>query len=414
MNRRRAMFALGSTFAFLTAGAATAGVLAGNCRVGNQPAATLLVPYFEVDLGKPGGVTTLLSVNNASAKPAIARVVLWTDWGVPTLAFDVYLTGYDVQTLNMRDLFAGKLPETGPGTSPVGPASSSGVPFPGCGGSTSSSEATGLAAPAPDIDLTYLLAAHTGRSVAKGTQAQCAGSAGADPNLVTGYVTIDAVNRCSPRTVGTVANTPADASYFAARGTGLASDSNVLWGDYYYVNSDQNTASSQAAIAVVADPDFFHSGDYTFYGRYVGFDARDNRVPLSSLYYVRYAQGGTFSGGTDLVVWRDNRRADVSLHDCGGKPDWAPLGEQQLVVFDEEENAQSLTQSNAFPLATQKVHVGGPNLPVAQPFGFLALDLWHQNGTHAQGWVGLLMTAGGRFGTGHEAVRVDDMCNFGR
>ncbi|HYX25789.1 MAG TPA: hypothetical protein VFC23_16670 [Thermoanaerobaculia bacterium] len=415
MNWRRALFALGSSFTFLTTGTVDAGVLSGNCRTGNQPAATLLIPYFEVDLGKPGGATTLLSVNNASAKPAIARVVLWTDWGVPTLAFDVYLTGYDVQTLNVRDLFAGKLPETGPEASPVGAASSPGSTFEGCGGSANAGGgATGLAAPSPDVDLAYLLAAHTGRAVTKGAPAQCAGSAGPDPNLVTGYITVDVVNRCSPRTVGSVANTPASASYFAARGTGLASDANVLWGDSYYVNSDQNTASSQAAIAIVADPDYFHSGDYTFYGRYVGFDARDNRVPLSSLYYVRYTQGGTFSGGTDLVVWRDNRRADVSLHDCGGKPDWAPLGEQQLVIFDEEENPQALTQSNAFPLATQKVHVGGPTLPVAPPFGFLALDLWHQDGTHAQGWVGLLMTAGGRFGTGHEAVRVDDMCNFGR
>ena len=89
MNWRRALFALGSSFTFLTTGTVDAGVLSGNCRIGNQPAATLLIPYFEVDLGKPGGATTLLSVNNASAKPAIARVVLWTDWGVPTLAFDV-------------------------------------------------------------------------------------------------------------------------------------------------------------------------------------------------------------------------------------------------------------------------------------------------------------------------------------
>ena len=51
--------------------------------------------------------------------------------------------------------------------------------------------------------------------------------------------------------------------------------------------------------------------------------------------------------------------------------------EQQLVIFDEEENPQAIPQSHAFPLATQKVHVGGPALPVAPPFGFLALDLWH-------------------------------------
>src|SRR5687767_3734241 len=60
------------------------------------PAATLLLPYFEVDLDNPTGVTTLLSINNASATAILAHVVLWTDLSVPTLAFDVYLTGFDV------------------------------------------------------------------------------------------------------------------------------------------------------------------------------------------------------------------------------------------------------------------------------------------------------------------------------
>ena len=97
----------------LTAPPASAGILAGNCRTADQPSATLLVPYFEVDVADPNGRTTLVSINNASARSVLARVVLWTNWGLPTLAFDVYLTGFDVQTLNLRDLFNGRLPETG-------------------------------------------------------------------------------------------------------------------------------------------------------------------------------------------------------------------------------------------------------------------------------------------------------------
>lgn len=38
------------------------------------PAATLLLPYFEVDLTNPNGITTLFSVNNASASAAVAHV----------------------------------------------------------------------------------------------------------------------------------------------------------------------------------------------------------------------------------------------------------------------------------------------------------------------------------------------------
>src|SRR5262245_17251516 len=76
------------------------------------PAATLLLPYFEVDLGRPDGINTLFSINNAAAAAAIAHVTLWTDQSVPTLDFDVYLTGYDVQTINVRDIFDGRLPRT--------------------------------------------------------------------------------------------------------------------------------------------------------------------------------------------------------------------------------------------------------------------------------------------------------------
>src|SRR3954469_2308374 len=76
------------------------------------PAATLLVPYFEVDLGNPNGITTLFSINNASASAAVAHVVFWTDESIPTLDFDVFLTGYDVQTINVRDIFNGHLPIT--------------------------------------------------------------------------------------------------------------------------------------------------------------------------------------------------------------------------------------------------------------------------------------------------------------
>ena len=81
MSRNRALFALWLCSTFLTGTAAPAGPLPGNCRVGNQPAATLLIPYFEVDLAHPKGATTLMSVNNSSSMPQIARVVMWTDWG---------------------------------------------------------------------------------------------------------------------------------------------------------------------------------------------------------------------------------------------------------------------------------------------------------------------------------------------
>lgn len=52
-----------------------------SCDIGLYPAATLLLPYFEVDLGgAPGSQrTTIFSVTNVSPLPQIARVTLWSD-----------------------------------------------------------------------------------------------------------------------------------------------------------------------------------------------------------------------------------------------------------------------------------------------------------------------------------------------
>src|SRR5687768_12541576 len=108
--------------------------------IDDVPAATLLLPYFECELGAnlvpvANGDTTLFSINNASATAVLAHVTLWTDESVPTLDFDIYLTGYDVQTINVCDIFNGNLPRTasvgqdpqggaqGVGISPKGPLS---------------------------------------------------------------------------------------------------------------------------------------------------------------------------------------------------------------------------------------------------------------------------------------------------
>src|SRR4028118_905092 len=100
-------------------------LLAGTARaeigtIDAVPAATLLLPYFECELGDDlapadGGVTTLFSINNASATAQLAHVTLWTDESIPTLDFDIYLTGYDVQTINVCDIFRGNLPGTASG-----------------------------------------------------------------------------------------------------------------------------------------------------------------------------------------------------------------------------------------------------------------------------------------------------------
>ena len=67
--------------------AAARPVTAALCAIDGRPGATLLLPYFEVDLDHGDGPTTLFSVNNASATAVLANVVLWTDLGGPTFTF---------------------------------------------------------------------------------------------------------------------------------------------------------------------------------------------------------------------------------------------------------------------------------------------------------------------------------------
>ncbi|HZF12019.1 MAG TPA: hypothetical protein VFE33_24805, partial [Thermoanaerobaculia bacterium] len=106
---KRAAFLLALACLLTLAGQASAVI----CTVDDVPGATLLLPYFEVDLANPTGVTTLFSINNASATAILAHVVVWSDLSVPVLDFNVYLTGYDVQSINLADIFVrGNLPQT--------------------------------------------------------------------------------------------------------------------------------------------------------------------------------------------------------------------------------------------------------------------------------------------------------------
>src|SRR5436309_4684683 len=94
-----------------------------SCDIGVTPAATLLLPYFEVDTAaaQGAGATTLFTITNTSRYPQIAHVTVWTDWSFPVLDFNIFLTGYDVQGINLFDIIVRGVivPATGaaPGTS---------------------------------------------------------------------------------------------------------------------------------------------------------------------------------------------------------------------------------------------------------------------------------------------------------
>jgi hypothetical protein len=398
------------------------------CTIDSVPAATLLLPYFEVDLANPNGLTTLFSVNNASMNATLVHVVLWSDLSVPVLDFNIYLTGYDVQSVNLRDIIInGNLPQTadladdpGDKISPKGPLSTD-VTFPGCSGQ--------LPPPTlPSLYTTHLQAALTGRPSVL-LNGLCAGQLIGD-NIARGYITMDNVTNCTLRF-------PGDAGYFAAGGTGDATDTNTIWGDWIIVNSVQNFAEGGDLVHIEAsatNPATSTSGRYTFYGRYDNFTAIDNREPLATDFATRYLNGGAFNGGTSLLVWRDSKVSQGAFK-CSATPGviplWYPLGQEGIAIFDEQEHVNSPTtipvspqppqaQLTPFPAETQRTQVGGPNFPVPFQFGWLYLDL---NTTvaaapglppvdpaAAQAYVIATLASNGHFAVGIDAIRLDSAC----
>jgi hypothetical protein len=381
------------------------------CTIDAVPASTLLVHYFEVDLD--GGQTTLFSVNNASAAPTLAHVTLWTDWSIPTIDFDVYLTGFDVQSFNLRDFFTtGLLPQTAPNNafSNQGLFSLPHVVFPGCAGNLPIGNL-------PPILIELITQAHTGQPVSF-FGGLCAGQNYGD-NVARGYITIDQVEACSTL----FPNSP---GYFGPGG--IAGNDNILWGDVFYVDPTNNFAQGETVVHVESAPaGFFVPGDYTFYGRYVAFTAVDQREPLATTFGTRYLAGALFDGGTDILCWRDSK-ADPNPRVCNtGPPPPMPLSQTQVVLFDEEENPEVPPppppisplppdiQNVVCPYETQRVAVGGASLPTTFEFGWLYLNLNTSTGAvvdpFAQAWVSAIMSAEGRYSIGLDAIQFDSACN---
>jgi hypothetical protein len=396
--------------------------------VSETGASTLLIPYFEVDLANSNGRNTIFSIekggrldsitvnggppslNNNIATAVLAHVTIWSDLGVPVFNFNIYLTGYDVETVNMRTLLAGTLPRTGsagqdPGDtiSPKG-SKSQDINFASC---------TGQLPPVPLTatqisNLTALLTGHAGPT-------QCAGIDHSD-NVARGYVTIDLVNNCTTKNAG-------DPNYFG-NDTTLQ---NHLTGHVFYVDPSNSISRGGNAVHIhgpengITDPIVTTSGNYTFYGRLNGFTATDQKQPLSTNFVARFNPGGTPnswrvpappSSKTTLIVWRDPKVVQ-GLFACGTTPAWYPLNQEGITAFDEQEHPQAITGMFPFPAATQMVQVGGSTLPVSFTSGYLFLNL---NTTvigtagpmgdtaAAQGWVQVL---DGKFGALHNAQQLD-------
>jgi hypothetical protein len=348
--------------------------------ISETAASTLLIPYFEVDLGNPNGRNTIFTVdkggrldsitvnggppslNNNIATAVLAHVTIWSDLGVPVFNFNIYLTGYDVETVNMRNVLAGTLPRTASaGQDPSDTISPKGlksqdINFASCTGQLPPAALTAL-------QISNLTAALTGNAA----PTQCAGLNHSD-NVARGYVTIDMVNNCTTKNAG-------DANYFQ-QDTTLQ---NHLTGHVFYVDPSNSISRGVNAVHIhgpengVTDPIVTTSGNYTFYGRLDGFTAVDSREPLSTIFVARFNPGGAAnswripapsSTKASLIVWRDPKVVQ-GMFACNTTPPWYPLGQENITAFDEQEHPQTFASGNPFPAATQLVQIGGSALPVS-------------------------------------------------
>src|SRR5215212_7768810 len=115
---RRLLFLASLLLLPFTAAAAPTNDNDDSCDIALLPAATLLLPYFEVDLKNATGVTTLFTITNVTNLDRIAHVTLWTDHAYPVVGFNIFLTGYDVQSINLFDVIVRGIvaPDRGTGT----------------------------------------------------------------------------------------------------------------------------------------------------------------------------------------------------------------------------------------------------------------------------------------------------------
>jgi hypothetical protein len=350
-----------------------------------RPAATLLLPYFEIDpipnfpesqsIQHVAVAKTVFTVGNATQFPVRTRVTLWTDFGIPTLTFHLNLTGYDVETIDLKQTFDGILPQQGAGP-----------------GECATDSVTRL----PPNVIIGLRNAHTGQS--SSLFGGLCGSRDHGDGALRGFVTIDAVTTCDDTLLSN------DPGYSA-----ILDPSNALWGRWELFDPPQN--ASDAGTMVHVESGSFAADEHTFYGRFNGFNGADGREALGNVWGIRYNNGGLFDGGTSLRVWREPRSTPVPVTCPAGLPGSQPGAAAEILAFDEAEEVVAIVPAQpVFPLVAQRVQVKSSGFPVPFDFGWLLLNLNSAAGLTKnelkQSYVSAVHDALGRFSAGSDAFRM--------
>lgn len=397
------------------------------CDISVAPAATLLLPYFEVDLANAQATNTIWTITNVSNLPQIAHVTIWTDRSFPVLDFNIFLTGYDVQSISMYDIIANGIIAPPDGTS------SDGVTSP-IGDRSADNDAN------PLIDITNCdnlavnipaaLLADLRTALTTGRYSTCGSTliGNVHTNAI-GYVTVDVAESCST-------DLPTDSLYYT---TEILFD-NVLIGDYQQVDRANNFAGGNPMVHIRAVPEggdvgttgtpgFETNFDRTFYSRYqAAGGVADRRQPLPSTFAGRWITGGTGAFNSTFKIWREGLSGATLT--CSQYTPNASLAITELVRFDEEENPQTFRPD----VVISPVPPGGVSLPETSNTaasnsifppnpggdisGWMYLNLDHGNPAGAvdpliasQNWVIVTMGAEGRFAVEFDAAPLGNGCS---
>ena len=433
-----------------------------SCDITVTPAATLLLPLFEVDLGAAAGAgqTTVFTVTNVTATPQIAHVTIWTDWAYPLLTFNLFLTGFDVQTINLYDVLARDVVAPGgPGTSstnflvsphaPQGSVGAFSAPLSNLsnpnilaeavteGGSCSGTKLPGV------LPVDLMNAVRTALTAGLYNPANTPGAGcgnrrvGSIHAFARGYLTIDVVNTCSTRF-------PDNPEYIVQD---LLFD-NALIGDYEQFDADTtvgNFAAGNPMVHLRAVPEGGAAGSnpgtslpYTFYERtMVGSPqfprALDRRQPLPSVFAARWIEGDVRVGNnfqTNLTIWREGMTFGTESCSTVAANSAMPIG--VIVRFDERENSFGFgggciipcPPPPTFPAAASVSTLNQIAFPangsMVDTAGWFFLDLNFRGSPTSltprpsQNWVAITLSANGRYSVQFDAAQLGNGCTPGR
>lgn len=303
-----------------------------SCDIALLPAATLLVPYFEVS-PTLRAVDTFVTVTNTSPYAQIVQMTIWTDRSFPVASFPLFLTGYDVLPLSLYDvLINGIIAPSGPGsggtssTTPAGARSQPNGANPNLN-LTNCQSLPGLLAPQLRSDLQ--------RALTTGSTATQPGIGNVHANAI-GSVTFDVVASCGY-------TSPADPTYYS----NVLLFDNVLVGDCERIVRNGSTLEAVGApmVHIRAIPEGGQAGmpavttnlPFTFYDRFTPAASRkfDRRQPLPSTFAARSMVGSALLFDTTFELWREGTAAG-SASDVTAN---ASVPVTEVVRFDDSENA---------------------------------------------------------------------------